>query len=354
MKLLSRRLAIVAAITTLAAVTVAPRGEANASEAAAAAAETVTVYTARHYDSDDAVYAAFTEATGIEVKLVEGKSDDLIARLRREGSLSPADIFMAVDAGRLTKAVEAGILAPHGSEALDAAIPAELRHPEGLWVGLSRRVRIFAVSNERVAAGDEPRTYEELADEAWKGRVLLRSSTNIYNQSLIASLLEHHGASTTEAWCRRVVENFARTPQGGDRDQVRAVAAGVGDVAVVNHYYVMRMLTGNEADKAAASKVRIVFPNQADRGAHVNISGAGIVRTAPNQANAVKLLEFLATAEAQTLFASGNAEYPAAKGVEPAKALAELGPFKTDAINASILGRRNRESVMTMDRAGWR
>ena len=319
----------------------------------AAAEEVVNVYSARHYDTDDALIKRFTEETGIKVNLIEGRSDTLLSRIEQEGELSPADVFITVDAGRLRIAEEKGVLQPTRSEILEARIPASLRHPDGLWFGLTQRARVIVASKDRVPA-DLTLDYEDLADPRWKGRLLIRSSSNIYNPSLVASLIENNGESGAEAWCRGVVANMARTPQGGDTDQIRAVAAGEGDVAVVNHYYLARLLNGKEADREVASKVRVIFPNQYGRGTHVNVCGAGVVKSAPNPGNAVKFIEFLASAPAQQRFAEGNQEYPAVEGIETSKTLRGFGPFKADALNAAKLGANNKQAVRTMDRAGWR
>ena len=320
----------------------------------AAAEEVVNVYSARHYDTDDALLKRFTEETGIKVNIIEGKSDTLLARIKQEGELSPADVFITVDAGRLRQGEENGIFQPTRSKILEKQVPASLRHPDGLWFGLTKRARIIVVSKDRVPADLMTLDYEDLTDPAWKDRVLIRSSSNIYNQSLVASLIEAHGKSGAEEWCKGMVANMARAPQGGDRDQIRGVAAGEGDAAVVNHYYLARMINGNEADREAASKVRVIFPNQKNRGTHVNISGAGVVKTAPNPENAVKFIEFLASNEAQKNFASGNQEYPVLFGIETTPTLKGFGPYKSDTLNAAKLGANNKEAVRTMDRAGWR
>ena len=320
----------------------------------ASAEEVVNVYSARHYDTDDALLKRFTEETGIKVNIIEGKSDTLLARIKQEGDLSPADVFITVDAGRLRQGEEQGIFQPTRSKILEKQVPASLRHPDGLWFGLTKRARIIVVSKDRVPADLMTLDYEDLTDPTWKDRVLIRSSSNIYNQSLVASIIEAHGKSGAEEWCKGMVANMARAPQGGDRDQIRGVAAGEGDVAVVNHYYLARMINGNEADREAASKVRVIFPNQKNRGTHVNVSGAGVVKTAPNPENAVKFIEFLASNEAQKNFASGNQEYPVLVGIETTPTLKGFGPYKSDTLNAAKLGANNKEAVRTMDRAGWR
>jgi iron(III) transport system substrate-binding protein len=318
--------------------------------------EEVNVYSARHYDTDQALYEKFTEQTGIEVNLIEGGSDELIERVKSEGINSPADILITVDAGRLWRAEEADILQPFESETLEERIPSSFRHPDGLWVGLSKRVRGLVVNPDAVENYEEL-TYEDLADPRFEGRVCIRSSNNIYNQSLVASMIETIGAEATKEWAEGLVSNFARAPQGGDRDQIRGVAAGVCDVAVANHYYLAVMLTGDdEADLEAASKVAFVFPNQGEdeRGAHVNISGAGILKNAPNKDNAIKFLEYLTTTEAQKYYIGGNNEYPINENADIADVLKEFGEFKSDAVNVSALGRNNPEAIQIMDHAGWK
>ncbi len=313
----------------------------------------VNVYSSRHYDTDTALYEEFTVASGIEVNLIEGKADELIERIKAEGANSPADVLMTVDAGRLHRAEDAAILQPISSADLDQRIPANLRHPDGLWYGLSQRVRGIVYARDRVDPGAIG-SYEDLADPAWQGRICIRSSTNIYNQSLVASMIEAHGIEATEDWAKSLVANLARKPQGGDRDQIRAVAAGECDVAVVNHYYLVRLMTSDKAeDQQAAAAVGILFPNQDDRGAHANISGAGVVVTAPNRDNAVRFLEFLSTSEAQARFALSNHEYPAVEEVKLDPILADWGAFKKDSVNAAKLGAHNAEAVKLMDRAGW-
>ena len=318
------------------------------------AEEVVNVYSARHYDTDDQLIKRFTDETGIKVNIIEGKSDTLLARIKQEGDLSPADVFITVDAGRLRMAEDQGIFQPTRSKVLETRLPKSVRHPDGLWFGLTKRARVIVASKDRVPA-DLKLDYEDLADPSWKGRVLIRSSSNIYNQSLVASLIAANGESGAEEWCRGIVSNLARTPQGGDTDQIRAVAAGEGDVAVVNHYYLARLIgSQKQADRDVASKVRVIFPNQDGRGTHVNVCGGGVVKTAPNQENAVKFLEFLASDAAQRKFAEGNYEYPAVVDIPASSVLVDFGPYKTDSLNASTLGANNKKAVRTMDRAGWR
>ena len=321
---------------------------------AAQGADVVNIYSARHYDTDDTLYRNFKDRTGITVKVIEGNSDALLSRLKREGKRSPADVFITVDAGRLNKAERQGIFAPVKSNVLAERVPSHLRHPEGLWFGLTQRVRVILASKARVKP-DEITRYEDLAKPKWRKRVLIRSSSNVYNQSLVGSLIARYGEKRALAWCEAVVANMARRPQGGDRDQIRAVAAGEGDVAVANHYYYARLLTSSkEADRRAANAVRLIFPNQKDRGAHVNISGAGVVKTAPNKANAIKFLEFLVSDRAQQVFAAGNNEYPVVKSVAPPAVLKQFGTFKADAVSAHKFGNNNQQAIRLMDRAKWR
>ncbi len=320
----------------------------------AASQEVVNVYSARHYDTDDALYKKFTQQTGIEVKLLEGDSDALLARLEREGRRSPADVFITVDAGRLYQAEQRGVFQPVDSPVLNKQIPSKLRHPQGLWFGLTKRARVICYAKDRVKP-DEVDGYEDLADPKWRGRLLIRSSSNVYNQSLVASLIDAHGEQAAEQWCAGVVANLARMPQGGDRDQIHGVAAGVGDVAVVNHYYYVALLKSDDpADRAAAAKVALVFPGQNGRGTHINISGAGVTKSAPNRENAIKLLEYLTTSEAQALLSAGNYEYPVVESGQLSPVLADFGSFKEDDVSAHVYGKYNAAAVRLMDRAGWR
>jgi len=319
---------------------------------AADSADVVNVYKARHYDTDLALYERFTETTGIKVNLIEGSSDGLIERIVNEAEFSPADMLVTVDAGRLWRAAEAGVFQAIESTVLDERVPEHLRDPAGLWFGLSKRARVI-VYNKANGLPEGLSRYEDLATEALRGQVCMRSSGNIYNLSLLGSLIEHHGEDAALAWATGVVANFARAPQGNDTAQLRAVAAGECGVSIANSYYIGRLMgSADEADTAVTDAIGVLFPNQADRGAHVNISGAGVTRHAPNRANAVRFLEYLTGDFAQRLFAEGNNEYPvvgAATGP-----IAELGAFKEDAVNASVLGANQALAVRVFDKAGWR
>lgn len=317
------------------------------------AQEVVNVYSARHYDSDYDLFTRFTEETGIQVNIIEAGADELIERIISEGQNSPADVLITVDAGRLWRADDAGLLAAVDSPALTEAIPANLRHPEGKWFGLTQRARGIVYSTERVDPS-ELSTYEDLASETWRGRLCVRSSTNIYNISLTAAIIANHGADAAQEWANGIAQNLARAPQGGDTDQIRAVAAGECDIALVNHYYLARLRDSSDpADQAVAEAVDIFFPNQDGRGTHVNISGAGVLATAPNRDNAIRFIEFLATPEAQEVFAQASHEFPVVEGVTVSETVARLGEFQADDLNVTAYGENSAEAVRIMDRAGW-
>jgi iron(III) transport system substrate-binding protein len=319
----------------------------------------VNLYSSRHYDTDDAIYDSFTAATGIRVNLIEAESDQLIERIKSEGRNSPADVLMTVDAGRLWTAEQEGLFQSVSSTVLEESIPENLRHPDGLWFGLTKRARVIFYHKDRVRP-TELSTYEDLANPKWRGRLLVRSSTHVYNQSLVGSLLEVHGADYTEEWARGIVANLARQPEGGDTPQILAVAAGQGDIAIANTYYFARLLKSeNPAERESVERVGIFFPNQRgaaplNRGTHVNISGAGVLRTAPNKDSAVRFLEYLVSPEAQRLFAQGNNEYPVVASVPLDPVVGSFGTFNVDPMNAAVFGRNNPEALRITDRAGWR
>ncbi|MDN6298550.1 MAG: Fe(3+) ABC transporter substrate-binding protein [Halomonas sp.] len=322
--------------------------------ASSALADEINLYSARHYDSDERLYEAFTEETGIDVNVLEGDSDQLIERIQREGVASPADVMMTVDAGRLWRAEEEGIFQSVESDLLNERVPEAMHHPDGLWFGFSQRARAIFYNRENFDPS-EIASYEDLADPKFKGEVCIRSSNNIYNQSLLASMVEHKGADGAEEWAQGVVDNMARDPEGGDTDQIRGVASGECDLAVANHYYYVRLLkSDDDADREAARKVGIIFPNQDGRGTHVNVGGAGVVKNAPHHDNAVRFLEFLASDTAQHIFASGNNEFPVVEGIHKDSVLESWGNFKKDDVNVSVLGENNPEAVRIFDRVGWR
>jgi iron(III) transport system substrate-binding protein len=319
-----------------------------------APAQEVNVYNARHYGTDQQLWDGFTKATGIKVNVVSGNHDELIQRLINEGANSPADVLITVDAGRLAFAAEKDLFQPVTSATLEATVPAHLRHPDGLWYGLAVRARVLVYAKDRLTA-DKLSTYEALAEPAYKGKILVRSGTYVYNLSLVGSIIAADGPDVTEQWAKGFVANFARPPEGGDTDQLKAVAAGVGDVAIANTYYFARLLASDNAeDRAIGEKLAIFFPNQADRGTHVNISGGAVIKTAPNKDNAIKFLEYLASPEAQRYFADISLEYPVNAEVPPHPVLAAFGAFKQDPLNASVYAANSVEAAKIMDRVGWR
>lgn len=335
-----------AATLPLAAPFVSRRAMADAGE--------VNIYSARHYPADETLYELFTKETGISINAIQGTAEELMERVKLEGESSPADVFVTVDAGNLWRAQEAGVFQPTSSPLLSEKIPPHLREENGHWFGFSTRARVIVYDKRKVKT-DEMSTYEDLADPKWKGRILVRSSNNTYNQSLLASLIEHDGAEKAEEWAKGLVANFARRPQGGDLDQIKALVAGEGDIAISNTYYFARMLADPDADaKKGLENLTVFFPNQADRGTHVNVSGAGVAAYAPNKANAIAYLEFMAKPEAQGIFSGANFEYPAVAGAKVADVVAAWGDFKRDELNVAALGRNNPEAVKIMDRAGWR
>lgn len=325
-----------------------------AAGAAVAQEQEVNVYNGRHYGTDVQLWEGFTKATGITVNVIDGNADQLVQRIKSEGAQSPADLLITVDAGRLAFAASAGILQPIRSAALEGAIPAELREPDGLWYGLAKRARVIVHAKDRFDPALAP-TYEALAEPALKGKVLVRSSTNIYNLSLVGSLLVANGYDQTLNWCEGFVANLARPPEGGDTDQLKAVAAGVGDVAVSNTYYLARLAASSKPeDQEVANQLAVIFPNQDGRGTHVNISGAAVVRTAPHKDNAVRLMEWLAQPEQQRYFADVSFEYPANPAVTPHPVLAGWGQFKGDALNASLYAKEGAQAAALTDECGWR
>lgn len=319
-----------------------------------AIASEVNIYSARKEQLIKPLLDQFSENTGIKVNLVTGKADALLSRLKSEGDLSPADLLITTDAGRLHRAKEADVLQSIHSDVLEQKVPAHFQDRDNQWFGLSLRARPIFYNKERVDP-KELSTYEALAQPEFKGRVCIRSSENIYNQSLIASMIAADGAEATQAFAHAFVKNFARPPKGGDRDQIRAAANGVCDIAVANTYYFGGMTQSkNAAEKAATEKVAIFWPNQKDRGTHVNISGAGVIKTAKNKQQAIQLLEFLVSNDAQAWYANANFEYPVVEGVDANDTLQAWGNFKADTVNLSRLGELNRKAVMIMDKANWR
>ncbi len=336
----------------VAALALAGCAEEGAETVDGAEAGEVNLYSSRHYDTDLALYEDFTEQTGITVNRIEADADALIERISSEGEFSPADLLITVDAGRLWRAEEAGILAPVESEVLEERLPDYLRHPDGLWFGLSTRARVIIYDRSQgEPAGLE--TYADLADPAYRGDICIRSSSNIYNISLLSSIIAHRGEEAAQDWAEGVVANFARDPQGNDTAQIESVAAGECRIAVVNTYYLARFAGGDEAEQAIFDKIGVIFPDQNGTGTHINISGAAIVKNAPNRENAIRFLEYLTSDSAQRYFADGNNEYPAVASLDANSAVEQLGEFEPDTLNAAEIGRNQRTAVEIFDRAGW-
>jgi iron(III) transport system substrate-binding protein len=315
----------------------------------------LNLYSSRHYQTDEALYANFTKQTGIKINRIEAGEDPLIERIRNEGERSPADVLVTVDAGRLWRAEQLGFFQPVKSALLDARIPANLREPGGLWYGFSTRARLIAYNKAKVKP-EEVATYESLADPKFKGRVCMRSSTNIYNLSLMGAMIDHLGEAKAEQWAQGVKANLAQEPKGGDTDQLKFVATGACDVTISNQYYYARLLRSQKPDeRETGEKVGVVFPNQGSWGTHVNISGAGVMKNAPHRANAIKFLEYLASDEAQRYFAEGNNEWPVVASVKTDNAvLKALGDFKRDPLNVAVLGRNQPGSQKIYDRVAWK
>ena len=342
MSLRTAALAALAALTLLA-------GPAGAQQ------QVLNIYSSRHYQTDEALYGNFTKQTGIKINRIEASEDALIERIRNEGARSPADVLITVDAGRLWRAEQLGLFQPVKSAVLESRIPASFREPAGYWFGFSLRARVIAYDKTKVKPGDIT-TYEQLAEPRWKGRICARSGSNIYNLSLLAAIIEHVGEAKAEEWARAVRANLARDPRGGDTDQLKAVAAGECELAISNQYYWARLARSTKPDeKALAERVGVIFPNQKTWGTHVNVSGAGVMRHAPNRDNAVRFLEYLASDEAQRYFADGNNEWPVVSTARiDNPALAALGELTYDPINVAVLGRNQPLAQKIFDRVGWK
>lgn len=313
----------------------------------------LNIYSARHYQTDEQLYANFTKQTGIKINRIEAKEDELLERIKNEGAHSPADVFITVDASRLAKADELGLFAPVQSKVLEERIPAHLRSAE--WFAFSTRARVIVYNKADIKAEDV-RNYEDLAGPKLKGQVCSRSGAHPYNLSLMAAMIAHHGEQRAEDWARGIVANFARTPKGGDTDQIKAVAAGECGVAISNSYYFARLMRSTKPeDRKVVENLGVVWPNQQSQGVHINISGGGMLKTAPNKESAVKFLEYLASDEAQRYFADGNNEWPAVPGVKTDNpALAALGNFKADTLLIPTIAKNVVAAQKAVDRAGWK
>nr|WP_232897419.1 extracellular solute-binding protein [Pontibaca salina] len=313
----------------------------------------LNLYSSRHYDTDEKLYSEFTDATGISINRIEGKGDELAARMKAEGANSPADVLIVVDTSRLKRAKDAGLLQSVDSEILEQRIPANLQDADNQWFGFSQRSRIIFYDKDQIT--DPPQTYLDLADSKYKGEVCIRSSTNPYNQTLLAAIITHDGEEAAKEWAEGVVANMARPPQGGDTDQLRGLVSGECGIAVSNTYYFARaMRTNVDGVSDSIDQIGWVFPDQDGNGAHMNLSGAGVAANAPNRDNAVKFLEYLASDQAQVYFSAGNDEYPAVRGVEIADSVEKLGKFKADEVNLSDVAQNIPAAQRIFDQVGWK
>ncbi len=313
----------------------------------------VNIYTARHYEVDAELYADFEKQTGIKVNVVEGKAPELIERIKREGGSTAADLFVTVDGGILNTAKTEGLLQPFPSGVLDEQVPSDLRDKDNEWLGLSTRARVIVYAKDRVNPS-ELSTYEDLATDKWKGKLAVRSSTNLYNLSLLASLIEINGEAEAEKWAAGIAANLALKPEGGDRDQAKAVAAGIADVAIMNTYYVGHLANSDNPEEVkVAESIGVFFPNQQTTGTHLNLSGAGLIKHSKNKENAIKLVEFLTAPEAQAKISSANYEYPVNKAAEIPELLKSWGEFKHQGIDFAAYGVHNPKAVEIVNKVGW-
>ncbi|GLT08488.1 iron deficiency-induced protein A [Sulfitobacter porphyrae] len=319
----------------------------------AAAEGDVNLYSSRHYDTDERLYSDFTEQTGITVNRIEGNADELIARMQAEGANSPADVLLTVDTSRLQRAKDAGVLQSVDSDILEERIPDNLQDSDNQWFGFSQRARIIFYDKNDVT--EPPMDYLSLADPKYKGMVCHRSSTNVYSQTLLASVIENHGAEAARDWAAGVVANFARDPEGGDTDQLRGLVSGQCEISIANSYYFARALrTDVDGVTAEVDRIGWIFPAQDAEGAHMNLSGGGVAAHAPNRENAVKFLEYLASDQAQVYFSAGNDEFPTVAGVPLSESVAKLGAFKADEVNLSAVAQNLPEAQKIFNEVGWK
>lgn len=320
---------------------------------AAAQGGVLNLYSARHYQTDERLYENFTQQTGIKINRIEGKEEELLERLRNEGTNSPADVFLTVDAARLAVAHEMGLFVPVKSKVLEQRIPKNLRTED--WFSFSTRARVIVFNKSELTA-DQVQTYESLSQPAFRGKVCTRSGSHPYNLSLMASIIANQGESAAEQWAKGMVNNFARSPKGGDTDQIKAVASGECGVAIANSYYVARLLRSEKPeDQKLMAKVGVVWPNQKTTGTHINISGAGVLKHAPNKVAAIRFLEYLSSDEAQRYFADGNNEWPVVSSVKVNNpAFSTLGAFNADKLPVGSLAMYRTKAQMIFDRVGYR
>ena len=330
------------------------QSESKGKEATKPENQEVNIYTARHYEVDDEIYKKFTEDTGIKVNVVKGEAEELIDRIKREGESSVADLFVTVDGGVLTNAKQNDILQPVTSDVINENVPENLRDTDNNWIGLATRARIIAYSKDRVTP-EELSTYEDLTNEKWKGKLLVRSSTSLYNQSLLASFIELNGEKQAEEWAQGIVNNFARQPDGGDRDQAKAIAAGIGDIAIMNTYYVGLLANSEDPEEVkVADSIGVFFPNQETTGTHVNISGIGLTKHSKNKDNAIKLIEYMTSVEAQEIIAAKNYEFPVNTNPAKPEQLKCWREFKMQELNFDSLGEHNQKAIEIFTKTGWK
>ena len=318
--------------------------------------QVVNIYSQRHYDVDQMQYDNFEKSTGIKVNVIKSNADELIQRMQNEGDNSPADLFITVDVGKLWQASNMGLLQKYQDQSLTDGITESLLDKNGFWIPVTYRSRILVHSNERVQRS-ELSTYEDLANSKWKGRLLVRSSSNSYNQALLSSLVGNLGDEATKSWTQAVVSNFARDPKGNDRDQVKAIAAGQGDVAIVNSYYIGLLLSSeNEEEINAGKSVSVFFPNQGEgqRGSHINVSGIALAKNSPNKSNALKLIRYLTTDAAQETYVNNTYEYSVKPNIMPNKIVSDWGSFKKDPLDLNMLGIKRNDAIRIFDAAGWK
>lgn len=316
----------------------------------------INLYSQRHYKVDEKQYEAFEKETGIKVNVVKANADELIERLKNEGKNSPADLFITVDAGKLQKAKDLDLLQKISSPIINQNVDSELRDVNGYWIPITYRARIIVYSKERVNVG-ELSTYANLADEKWRNKVLVRSSSNAYNQALLSSIVANRGEDAATSWASELVKNFARDPKGNDRDQVKAITAGQGDLAIVNSYYIGLLLSSENVEEIkAGNSVGVFFPNQGEgeTGSHINVSGIGLAKNAPNKENAIKLMEFLTSESAQKTYTNTSYEYPANPNVDPNEIVKKWGSFKKDNLDLNQLGVFRNKAIEIFDKSGWK
>ena len=316
----------------------------------------INIYSQRHYEVDRKQYENFEKKTGIKVNVIKANADELLERLKNEGENSPADLFVTVDAGKLQKGVEMGLFQKINNDVINKNVSKQLVDKNGYWIPITYRARILVYSNDRVMKS-ELSTYEDLANEKWRGRILVRSSSNAYNQALMSSLYANLGEEAVEKWSSGLVKNFARDPKGNDRDQVKAIAAGQGDIAIVNSYYIGLLLSSEKQQEVdAGNSVSVFFPNQGEneRGSHINISGFAMTKNAPNKENSIKLLEYLTSVEAQETYVNNSYEYPANPLVKPSDIVQSWGEFRVDKLDLNKLGTYRNEAIKVFDKTGWK